>query len=272
VLSMGMALGFLIGSMASATWLSPWLGGWRNVLIFYGVVALAFSVPWVFTRAKPDSAAVQSGAPSIGMGQAISNIARIRDIWLLSLTFLGVSGCIQSTLGYLPLYLRGQGWGVVAADGALSAFHVASLIFVIPIALWGDRFGSRKKVLLFLESMTALGVGLLSVVGGALVWAAVIIAGFVRDGFMAHFITRVVETDGVGPAYAGTATGFVMIFAGIGNLLAPSLGNTLADISPNLPFVFWTVLIIAGLIALSMTRDVSETLDFEPVAPHAISS
>ncbi|MEW5717503.1 MAG: MFS transporter, partial [Chloroflexota bacterium] len=50
ILSMGMALGFMLGSMISATILSPWLGGWRNVLFFYGAVAIALGVPWLFVK------------------------------------------------------------------------------------------------------------------------------------------------------------------------------------------------------------------------------
>jgi MFS family permease len=45
VVSMGMALGFMLGSMISATLLSPWLGGWRNVLIVYGVAGMALGIP-----------------------------------------------------------------------------------------------------------------------------------------------------------------------------------------------------------------------------------
>ena len=55
VLSMGMALGFLLGSLFSATLLSPSLGGWRNVLILYGALSALLAIPWFFTRlpAKP---------------------------------------------------------------------------------------------------------------------------------------------------------------------------------------------------------------------------
>jgi len=86
--------------------------------------------------------------------------------------------------------------------------------------------------------MIMVGVGLLSVVSGAMIWVAVGIAGLVRDGFMAIFMTMIVETDGVGPVYAGTATGFVMNFAFLGTLLAPPLGNSFARIAPSAPFAF----------------------------------
>jgi hypothetical protein len=35
------------------------------------------------------------------------------------------------------------------------------------------------------------------------IWLAVLMAGFVRDAFMAIYITMVIETDGVRSMYAG---------------------------------------------------------------------
>ena len=43
VVAVGMALGFLLGSVLGATFFSPLLGGWRNVLFMYGAVAILFS-------------------------------------------------------------------------------------------------------------------------------------------------------------------------------------------------------------------------------------
>lgn len=243
VLSMGMALGFLVSSMFSATFLSPWLGGWRNVLFFYGGTAMLLSIPWLLSKPIPGAAqgtAHRTGSRSLR--ESLWYVSRIRNVWLFGLTILGVGGCVQGALGYLPLYLRGLGWPAANADGALAAFHTISMICVIPIAFASDKLGSRKKVLVAAGLMIALGVGLLSVGGGVTVWVAVLMAGMVRDGFMAVFMTSIIETEGVGVMYAGTATGMVMIFAGIGNLLAPPLGNSLAVIAPGFPFLFWAAL------------------------------
>jgi hypothetical protein len=60
-----------------------------------------------------------------------------------------------------------------------------------------------------------------------------------------------VQTKGVGKAFAGLATGFVLIFAGIGSLISPPLGNALAEITPNVPFLFWGVLCAAGVISIA---------------------
>ena len=42
--ALGMGLGFLLGSFLAATFLSPLLGGWRNVLLLYGGVSVVFSL------------------------------------------------------------------------------------------------------------------------------------------------------------------------------------------------------------------------------------
>jgi MFS family permease len=251
-LSMGMALGFMTGSLISATLLSPWLGGWRNVLFFYGVIGMALCIPWYFARSAPSHIS-QTSAPQKSMWQALSHVAQVKNVWWWGLVILGFGGCVQGVLGYLPLYLRGQGWAPASADSALTAFHTISMICVIPMALGSDRLGSRRKVLTMATLMMMLGVGLLSVVSGAGVWLAVCIAGMVRDGFMAVFITSIIETEGVGVAYAGTATGLVMVFSGIGSLLAPPLGNSLAGLAPGLPFIFWASMTLLALLGIYAT-------------------
>ena len=254
--AMGMALGFMVSSIISATLLSPWLGGWRNVLFFYGAIAMAISIPWYLSRPAPNAVGVSAGETSPRtLRQTVSHVVRIRNVWLLGFALLGIGGCIQSTLGYLPLYLRGLGWPEAGADGALATFHAVSMIFVIPIALWSDRLGSRKTALMAATLMIITGVGLLSIVDGMMVWVAVSMAGLVRDGFMAVFMTMVIETEGVGATYAGTAMGLVLVFSGLGGLVAPPLGNSLAHIALGLPFTFWAALAAVGLLGLRLVKE-----------------
>ena len=256
VVAMGMALGFMVASMISATVLSPWLGGWRKVLFFYGAIAMTISIPWYLSRPAPSDVGVSAGETSPrSLRQTVSHVARIRNVWLLGLALMGIGSCIQSTLGYMPLYLRGLGWPEASADGALATFHAVSMIFVIPIALWSDRLCSRKTVLMAATLMIVAGVGLLSIVDGMMVWVAVSMAGLVRDGFMAVFMTVLIETEGVGARYVGTAMGLVMIFSGLGGLIAPPLANSLARIAPGLPFIVWAALAAAGFWRLYLLKE-----------------
>jgi MFS family permease len=253
LISMGMAMGFMAGSLFSATVFSPWLGGWRNVLIAYGVIGSLFTIPWLFTRTM--AVVKHPSGDSFSMWQALWHVASLKNVWLFGLGLFGIGGAIQGTLGYLPLYLRGEGWQPIQADGALSAFHTVSMIFVLPIALWSDRLGSRKFLLLAAGSMIALGIGMLSFVGGGTVWAATLLSGSMRDAFMAVFLTMVIETDQVGRVYAGTATGFAVALGSIGNVIAPPIGNSLAAFWTGAPFALWFALCILGLVCLSMIKD-----------------
>ncbi len=251
-ISIGMALGFLLGSFFSASVLSPLLGGWRNVLIVYGLVGALLAIPWALVRTPPVNA--QAGSAATSLGQAVRHVAGIPDIWLLGLALFGFAGAVQSMLGYLPLYLRNLGWPPLTADTALSMFHTLSLIFVFPIAFLSDRIHSRKGLLLLSVMFAALGTGLLSVARGGWIWAAVALAGFVRDGAMTLFTTMAVETDNVGPTYAGTAVGFAMAISAVGQLVAPPLGNSLANYHPGAPFAFWSLLTLLGMVCLALTR------------------
>jgi hypothetical protein len=219
-------------------------------VVLYGGIAGLLAIPWALTRPVPAAASVPGEAAQRSLWANLASVARIRSVWFFGLAIFGFGGAVQGALGYLPLYLRGLAWTPAAADGALAAFHTISMVCVIPIALGSDRLGTRRGVLLTAALLVALGLGLLSVASGPLVWAAVLLAGLVRDGFMAVFMTAVLETGGIGPAYAGTGMGLVMIFSGLGNLIAPPLGNSLAALAPGLPFLFWAGMALVGFAGL----------------------
>lgn len=255
VASTGMAVGFTVGSMISATVLSPLLDGWRNVLFLYGAISVVISFLWLLTRgepAQPESSAAYVGA--VPFREALTRVLRIRGVWILGLILMGQIGCVQGVLGYLPLYLRDMGWSDAGADGTLALFHATSMVGVIPIALLSDRLGSRKVVLFAATLLVVVGVGLLSVSGGAIVWVAVILAGFVRDGFMAVLISAIMETKGVGALYAGTAMGLVLTLSRLSAFASPPIGNSLADLDPSLPFAFWAALAAAALFGFRFMR------------------
>ena len=257
----GMAFGFMLGSLLSATVLSPLLGGWRAVLIAYGLIGAIFSVAWFFARTNDGAPRAAVAPPSLRL--ALRHVTGLKNILLLGFGLFGISGAIQGTLGFLPLYLRSVGWQPAYADGALSMFHVVSMTFVVPMALWSDRLGVRKPFLLVASVMIALGFGLLSFVDGAFVWMAVILSGAVRDTFMAIYLTMVIETDQVGPVYAGTATGFALAISGIANVIAPPIGNGLTPLWPGAPFAFWAALSLFGILCLALVKDGSRGI--EPV-------
>ena len=252
ILALGMALGFFLGAMVSASYVSPWVGSWRGTFFLYGSIAIAFTIPWLLTKSTPAGRAV----PSAVSGQEVNTVPLkqlmgIRNLWLLGVALLCINGAVQGLLGYLPLYLRNLGWQASRADSLAASFHLASMIFVIPITLLSDKLGMRKRIVILTASIAALGIGLIFFLQGDLLWVAVLAAGFARDGMMAILISMTIQTRGVGHVNAGLASGFVLIFAGVGGLVAPPVGNWLVDLAGNLPFLFWAVLCTGGVIAVA---------------------
>jgi cyanate permease len=249
VVSIGMAIGFMAGSMISATLLSPWLGGWRNVLFFYGAFGALIGILWFFSRSAPETAEQRQAeqADTIPFRQSISHVLRLKRVWLLALLLAGQIACVQGMLGYLPVYLRDIGWAPVRADTAATIFHAASMVGTLPIAMLSNRMNTRYGVLFVATLATAVGVGMLALSGGPLVWAAVLIAGIVRDGFMAVTTTAIIETDEVGTTYAGTAIGLTQTISRLGEFISPPIGNSLGTINPRFPFIFWAAICAAAL-------------------------
>jgi nitrate/nitrite transporter NarK len=243
--------------MISATIMSPALGGWRNVMYFYGGLSAAMGVLWILLGREPDrtdSATTTSG--TVPLRQALSKLIRLKALWFIGLTLLFRVGSIMGMMGYLPYYLQEQrGWELAAADGTLSVFYAISTLCVVPLTILSDKIGSRKLILYVALVITFFCIGLIPVVEGGMIWVLMILAGIFMDGFMAIINTMLLETEGVGPIYSGTALGIVFTIVHIGNVASPPLGNSLESINQGAPFFFWASLSIAAMVTLSFIRE-----------------
>jgi cyanate permease len=255
VIATGMSLGFTLGAMISDTVLSPWLGGWRNVLFLYGAVSVMFSMLWLVTVREPGRDHASDAPGTVRMRQALAHVARIKSIWLLGFAFFGYMGCIQGVVGYLPLYLRTLGWAPASADGTLAAFNIAGAVGAIPITLLSDKLGLRKTILIILMILAVVGTILLPFFNNELVWVLAFSIGFTRDPSIALLIVMNLEHEKVGVAYAGTALGLFYTVSQMSGALSPPVGNSLASISIGTPFFFWAALAVMGAFILSFAQE-----------------
>jgi cyanate permease len=258
VVSTGMGLGYTAGSLISATVLSPLLGGWQNVLFLYGGISVIIGFLWFLTvreHVGPGSASPAGGVP---LRQAIARVLPVKSLWFIGLTLLGYAACIQGMVGYLPTYFRNIGWAPASADGTLAVFTAISTVGAIPLALLADRIGLKKAVLFPVLVVTIVGMVLLPLVDNGMVYVIMILIGVGRDGFMAVCFTMSTETEGIGVAYAATAMGLAQTILNVGTLVAPPLGNSLADpanpASP-LPFFFWAAFGLLALVAFIFVKE-----------------
>ena len=265
VVSMAMGIGFTLGAIVSATFLSPLLHGWRNVLFFYGFISVVLCILWTITGREAGHDSATASSLQVSFRQAIARVIRIKNLWLLSLNQFGFGGCFFGVIGYLPLYFRGAGWMPALADGTVTVLNLVSSIFSIPIAMLSIRLGIRRGLLLVTLVITMVSVALLSVASDAMVWPLVIGAGIFRDAFMAVLMTMIIEMALVGPAYSGTAMGLVIAFQRLGAFISPPLGNSLASINPRLPFLVWAGFALFAFIVLLFLRKPKGIISTETV-------
>ena len=188
----------------------------------------------------------------------MSHLFRVKGVWLVAIGMLGFAGCNKGVVGYLPLYLRNNGWTAAGADGLQAALNAAGAVAAIPLTLLSDRLGRRKAVLIPGLVITVISSGLLSVITGQAAWALAIMIGGARDMIWAMAATMIVETEGVGLVYAGTAVGIVHTFTRIGYAIAPPIGNSFEGIQPGLAYVFWAAMSFIGVVSFLLVKETGQ--------------
>ena len=255
VMALGFALGAMLGSRFSATVLSPLLGGWRAVLIAFGLSSMLLAALWALLHPPVDRKR-QSG---LHLRQLLLNARRVagfRELRVIALAVFGAVGLAQGLVGYVPTYLREIGWAAVDADSAIPVFFLASLIGVVPISQLSDRLEDRRLVMTVGTSMMTLGA-LIMYVASDNYWAVILamaIGGLCFDSFMALMGASITEVRGLDMALVGSALGFGGMLQNLGGALLPPIGNTLSVFSLNAPFLLWAACGLFATLALLSYR------------------
>lgn len=261
VLALGFGLGTALGSLVSASVLSPWLGGWRHVTFFYGGLSIVAGLVWLFSPSAPAGRQAEKTERILrDFGEAFRRVLPLSAFWVISLVGLFYGAASQGLTGYLPLYLVEVGWSQVSADAALSVCNAASVAGVIPLVMVAERFGARRRLLLLGALVMAAGLLLIPAFPGPSVWLVLIVLGFFREAFMAVTITYTVQVAGIGPRYAGTALGISFAMSSLGRFVSPPLGNSLARFGPGYPFLFWAALAAAAAVTILFVKKGRETV------------
>ena len=254
--AMGVGLGLTLGPMISSTVLSPLLGGWRNVMYFYGAVAIFIGILWIlFGRERYHGDSNHTKYNTVPLRQAFPKLFRNKGLWLIGLTQMFRGASILSVAGYLPTYLKEQGWEAASADVILAAFFAISTLCAIPLSYLSDRLGLRKPILYVALTVALVCISLVPIVEGGMTWFLILLTGIFFDGSISITFTMLLETEGIGSTYSGTAIGIAFTLSQIGTVALPPLGNSLASFNTGIPFVFWASLSVPALIMISLTKE-----------------
>ncbi len=262
VISSGFASGLLLGPLLSTSLILPTLGGWRQVLLFYGVIAIAMSLVWLVVH--PAEHQAEASRPlRAGFSASLRHVIGLRELWILGIGGLGVTACFQGFSGYLPTYLKSIGWADLDADRALAAFFMTSVLAVVPLSMLSDRLRLRRSFLIFATLVLSVGIGLLSIIDGSLILLTIAATGIIFDSLMAISNASVLEVEGLDGVYAGTAIGFATMIRSLGGTFSPPVGNGLAVFGYNIPFLFWGAMGLFGVFMFAFVLKSRQTAPTE---------
>ncbi len=258
LLNVSWSVGAVIATLSSATLLAPLLGGWRNVLFLFGAPPAFLGILWWFTGREPKSkeAALQAAAAaSIPFKKSLSDVFRIRNVWLLGLVLMFYWGTNMGYTGYLPTYLRNIGWEPAMADTAMTLLSGFGALGVMPLVMLSNKLGTRKGVMLFIVAVIAISVALIPYVDEAGIWVLIVIGGLIRAAPAAIGNTMLFEMKEIGSKYAGTAIGLTNSLGMIGAFAAPPIGNSLEEFSVGAGILFWAAMSAVSIPLLLMMKE-----------------
>jgi len=258
LLMVSMSIFSMAATMSSATVLSPWLGGWRNVLFVMGVPAVLIGLLWWTTGREPGKNEIpETMLTTVPLRQAFSRVIRNKEVWGLGLVLFTFMGSMTGMGGYLAIYLRNIGWSTLGSSTALTMTSATGIVGMIPMVLLATRLKATRGMFIFSLIITGVTLAIIPFVDGLWMWALLIVGGLLRSAGPALGNTLIFKIRGIGGTYAGTALGLASTLGMLGAFAAPPLGNSLASISPGMPFIFWAILSVAALPLFQLLREKS---------------
>jgi len=248
-------VGFGLGAAALlAPRLAGALGGWRELTEVLGYAAIALAGLWWISIRSP----ARDASAGAGLGlREMAGVLRIREVRVVSLSYMLYMGGYLGAIGYLPTHLVSSGGMTPEAAGALISlgpwsFVVGSLV----LPTLSDRVGSRRAV--YLPGMFVGGAALFGAffASGAALALCIVLLGF-GTGVVGLLFVMPVESPHVGESLAGSAVGIATAAGFFGGFVSPLLGMALVADEPMTGFAFWAGCTVASSFLVLAIR--SET-------------
>ena len=244
------------------------LFGWRICWALFGGVTLVLAVgAYLLLRNRPSEMGLQplgagpadpSPKPTLGRLEW-GRVYRSAPVWHLGAVYVafGFSYIIYMTFFVKRLVSEG-GYSPQAAGGLFMTMGWFSLLCGV---IWGalsDRIG-RQRTLVIVYLIHAVAFGLFAL------WAVPV--GFtisaILFGLTAWSIPAIMAAtcgDVLGAQLAPAALGFITLFFGIGQAIAPSIAGAIADASGSLSpaFLLASGVALLGALGASRLRSISQ--------------
>jgi MFS family permease len=252
ILITGWSLG-AISLMVSASFLSPLLGGWRNVMHLYGITSLITGIIWLATI-RDDRIVPSNRIPRKPLSSLVSEVIKSRDLWLAAVSLFMIWFSFSGVYGYLPIYfVDSKDMSIDQASTTVSIFVWVGILGSLVLPTISDKLG-RKSIGIPSILITGICVLVIPLVDGALLITVITLSGIFSIGAFAMHYVVVAEAKGINTENYGTAFGIIVTMASIGGFLGPTVGGVIADVQPSLPFTLWAAVLGISLVCFTVLK------------------
>ena len=202
--------------------LLPLFGGWRSIMVAAAAAMALVSVMWlVLARDKT------ANMPHAGLRDVLA-MAKIPQLRAIAAIHFLLFGGYLALLGLLPRGLMEAGVPPSRVGLAVAGWLVAAAFANVMGPMISDRLGRRRPGLLVGGRVAGCALGLLALGpagAGARPFVFLCIAALGGGSFAPLLMALPAEVEGVGPARAGAALGFLMLVGQAGGFLLPTIAG-----------------------------------------------
>jgi cyanate permease len=247
--------------------LGPALGGWRQLFLASGTVAVAFAVVWSLVswllRDRFEGPGTNGSEPrGFTLDGARTDVARVagsREMRLLVVVGTTYLLLVHGLQGWLATIFEIRGLPAARAARVTSLLILSQVVGTVTVPPLADRYDRRRLAIVGAGGACVVGLVVLLAAGSVLAAAVpgVVAVGVGLGGLAPLIRTLPVEFEDVGEELTATAVGLVFAVGEMGGFLGPFLVGALRDATGS--FAPGLALLAAGgcctvLAGLAMRR------------------
>lgn len=229
----------------------PFVGTWRNVFSFYGLIGFLIAFSWILL-AKEQSRSSNRNDVQVSMKKVIRSLLGNRHVWIVAIIGSSSFLVFYGFGNWLPTLLEEKGMdpagaGLLASIPAWVGLLGSAIIPGIAIA------GSRKPVIIITLLIEGVCVYLAGITFGLSLLASLIIYGIVSGAHMPLMLVVMMDLPEVGADYTGIASGLFFAIGASMGFIGPILVGYLKDLTSSFnPALFVLALIVETMIAMAL--------------------
>jgi MFS family permease len=243
----GSSFGLMVTGPLSPYIIHSFVNGWRVCWFLFGAMCLALAALCaLWLKNSPSNTPFTQSAGSSPQKIGWASVYTSRSVWHLGLVYIAFGFSYIIYMTFFVKYLVGeQGFSRESAGNLFLLMGICSLTCGFVWGTASDKIG-RKRTLIIIYVIQCAAFGLF----GA--WHTVVglTMSAVLFGVTAWSIPAIMAAtcgDVLGPRLAPAGLGFVTVFFGLGQALAPSIAGRLADKTGSFDVAF----LLAAGVAIS---------------------